>query len=129
MKEQQSGKKMFQTEIQTYKGQQLKFAQVSGDYNFIHMNRLFARIAGLPDVIMHGACVIAMICSALVENKLKNDLRKLRSISGRFSKPVIPGEKLILTGYTVPDPYTIHFEVFNPAGIAVFKKGIFRFRD
>ena len=127
-REEAPGNELFQLEIQTDKDQQLKFAEVSGDHNFIHTNRFIAKIAGLPGMIMHGACVLAMICSAMVEYQLKNDPGKLKSISGRFSKPVIPGEQLILKGYTRKEPNSICFNVINPAGGVVFKNGIFRYK-
>jgi hypothetical protein len=117
-------KQAFQIEIQTEEGQQLRYARSSGDNNFIHTNNFLARLAGLPRTIMHGACVLAMSCSAIVTQILDNDIARLLSVRGRFGKPAIPGEKLILIGYESTLPDEIPFAVFNELGQAVFKNGV-----
>ena len=116
-------KEIFQIELPTDEGQQFRYAKASGDNNFIHTNNFLAKMVGLPRTIMHGACVMAMICSALSKTIVDNDITRLSSMKGRFSYPVIPGQKLTLVGYDSPKKHEVPFEVFNPAGKLVFKKG------
>ena len=116
-------KAIFHIELPTDEGQPFRYAKASGDNNFIHTNNFLAKMAGLPRTIMHGACVMAMICSALSKTVIDNDITRLSSMKGRFSYPVIPGEKLTLVGYDSQKKKEIPFEVFNPAGKLVFKKG------
>lgn len=118
----------FRIEIATNEGQQLHYARASGDHNFIHTNNFLARLAGLPRTIMHGACVLAMSCSAIIKQVFDNDLQRLSSVRGRFGKPAIPGEKLILIGYEAALPEEIPFAVFNESGQAVFKNGLLKAR-
>lgn len=125
--DEQTFKEIFRIEIHTEDGQQMRFAEASGDYNFIHTNNLLAKLAGLPRTIMHGACVAAMSSSALVKNRLDNDISRLVSISGRFGKPTIPGDTLTLIGYASSNENEIIFEVKNSAGQAVFKNGNLKF--
>lgn len=126
--ENKSLQEAFRFDIQTEDGQQLKYAKISGDNNFIHTNNVLAKMAGLPRTIMHGACVIAMICAALIEKKIDYDISRLESIRGQFRKPTIPGEKLTLIGYDSQNSYEIHFDVLNASGNAVFRNGMFKFR-
>ena len=123
MTETEAEKKVFQIEISTDEGQQFRYAKASGDYNFIHTNNFLAKMVGLPRTIMHGACLMAMICSAFSKKIIDNDITRLSSIKGRFSYPVIPGEKLTLVGYDSQEKQVIPFEVFNPEGKLVFKGG------
>jgi len=109
-------------------GQQLKYAAVSGDNNFIHTNNFLARMAGLPRTIMHGACLLAMYCTALTRKAAGKDNRRLKSIGGRFTRPVMPGQSLTLTGYETTDPGALAFDVANSAGKTVFADGMFVFR-
>jgi len=90
--------KSFQTELITEKNQQLEYALASGDNNLIHTSRFFAKISGLSEPIMHGACLVAMGCSSLSRISLDNDFSKLKSLETRFKSPAWPGEKLILRG-------------------------------
>ncbi len=120
-------KEKFRIKIITDEGQQMKYAEASGDHNFIHTNNFLAKMAGLPRTIMHGACIMAMSCHSLAEKNADSDIMRLRSIKGRFAKTAIPGQELTLVGYDSPDPGGIPFEVLDPAGKTVFKNGIFKF--
>jgi acyl dehydratase len=123
MTETETDKKVFRIELPTEEGQQIRYAKASGDHNFIHTNNFLAKMVGLPGTIIHGACLMAMICSALSKKIIDNDLTRLSSMKGRFSYPVIPGEKLTLVGYDSQEKQVFPFEVFNPAGKLVFKRG------
>lgn len=120
-------KEIFRLDIQTDEGQQLEYARASGDNNFIHTNHFLARLAGLPRTIMHGLCVMAMACAALTERTIDNDIHRLGSIKGRFAKPTLPGEKLVLIGYEGAEPSEIHFDVFDLEGKPILQNGVFKY--
>jgi len=122
------GNPLFSLEIATAEGQNMLFAEASGDHNFIHTSPLLARLAGLPRTILHGACVAAMICAGLTKKMLDNDLDRLVSIAGRFGKPTFPGDTLTLNAYPSQGQNEIRFEVVNRAGQPVFKNGMFKFK-
>ncbi|MFZ5515928.1 MAG: MaoC/PaaZ C-terminal domain-containing protein [Candidatus Zhuqueibacterota bacterium] len=123
-----AGNPLFSLDITTEDGQNLLFAEASGDHNFIHTSTLLAKLAGLPRTILHGACVAAMICAGLTKKLLDDDLNQLVSISGRFGKPTIPGDTLSLQAFESQGRTEIRFEVFNRAGQPVFKNGVFKFK-
>jgi len=113
--------------IATKDGQQVKYAKISGDNNFIHTSNIIAKLAGLPRTIMHGACVMAMTCNALMY-LIKNDVKRLKSMSVQFGYPAIPGEKLEVIGYDGKNKKEISFSVVNTKGKKVLKNGVFKFK-
>jgi len=113
--------------IQTREGQALEYARASLDNNLIHINHLFARIAGLKRPILHGVCAFAMTCNELLKNFAGNDKKRLSRMSGRFASPVYPGENLILNCYRGNSEKDILFEVINEYGKTNIKNGRFEF--
>lgn len=120
-----SQKTLFQKEIPTLKSQPMAYARASGDYNLIHTSPFFAGLAGLPGNIMHGVCVLAMACSSLTDQLLNGHIQNIRSIRGRFSYPVFPGETLCLTAFSAGDRTQVSFDVRNAAGRPVITDGQF----
>lgn len=117
--------------INTRAGQEKEYARVSKDTNPIHTSRIFAKIAGFPGTIMHGVCVMAMCTNSLIETFADGDNRKLRSVSGRFTYPVYPGETLTLAGSRGRRGrfHEINFTLYSPRGKAVIKKGYFSWSE
>lgn len=76
--------------------------RLSGDHNPLHADPAIAAKAakvtgGRP--ILHGLCTYGYVCRALVSQVCGGDVAKLRSFSGRFSKPVWPGDTLVVKGW------------------------------
>lgn len=111
--------------IRTYAGQERKYARVSNDTNPIHTSRFFARMAGLPGTILHGVCLMAMCTNSVIDTIASRDPSRLRSVSGRFSYPVIPGDTLTLIGRRQRrgDLSEVKFNVFSSRGKAVLRRG------
>jgi hypothetical protein len=122
-------KEIFRFSLQTEQGQELEFAKITGDHHFIHTSNLLAKMVGLPGRVMHGACVMAMICSVLVKNQLDNDLSRLSSLNGRLAKPVVAGDQLTIIGYETWQPGEVQFHVRNSKDIVVFKDGILKYKN
>jgi acyl dehydratase len=67
---------------------------LNGDRNPLHSDPTFAARAGFPRPILHGLCTYGIAARALVRAIGDDDPGRLRSIAGRFSAPVFPGEPL-----------------------------------
>jgi acyl dehydratase len=80
-----------------------RYAEASGDDNRIHVDDEFARGVGLPGIILHGLCTMAMCSRAVIESVADGDPTRLARLAVRFSKPVLPGADLITTVYPGPD--------------------------
>jgi acyl dehydratase len=68
--------------------------RLSGDYNPLHIDPEVARAAGFPRPIAHGLCTYGVIGHAVLRATCGYRAGLLRSLAGRFSAPVYPGETI-----------------------------------
>ncbi|KAK4354772.1 hypothetical protein RND71_026966 [Anisodus tanguticus] len=69
--------------------------RLSGDYNPLHSDPLFAEVAGFSRPILHGLCTLGFAVRAIIKCIAGGDQNMIKSISGRFLLHVYPGETLI----------------------------------
>ena len=72
-----------------------KLYRLSGDYNPLHIDPRFAKGSGFKQPILHGLCSFG-ISAHLVLTKYTSDPSEFKAIRVRFSKPVMPGETLVV---------------------------------
>jgi acyl dehydratase len=75
--------------------QQALIYRLSGDRNPLHADPASARHAGFPRPILHGLATLGIAGHALLRALCGYEPGRLRSIAGRFTAPVFPGESLI----------------------------------
>lgn len=68
--------------------------RLSGDRNPLHSDPTFASFAGFDRPILHGLCTYGFTGRALLHELCGSDPARLRTMEGRFSSPVTPGEEL-----------------------------------
>jgi len=68
--------------------------RLSGDRNPLHSDPGFAALAGFDQPILHGLCTYGFTGRVLLHELCGSDPARLRSMEGRFSSPVMPGEEL-----------------------------------
>lgn len=68
--------------------------RLSGDWNPLHADPAFARLAGFDRPILHGLCSYGMVLKAVVDTVLGGDVSRVTSYSTRFAGVVFPGETL-----------------------------------
>ncbi|HJR44106.1 MAG TPA: MaoC/PaaZ C-terminal domain-containing protein [Actinomycetota bacterium] len=106
--------------------QTYRYAEASGDSNPIHQDENIARMAGLPGIILHGMCTMAMATKGAVDGLAGGDPTRVRRVAVRFSKPVLPGQELTTRFWELEasgGSKTYGFETYNPDGQAVIKNG------
>jgi acyl dehydratase len=81
-------------EDQTY-----RYRDASGDQMPIHVDDAFAKSVGLPGIIAHGLCTMAMCSQAVVNTVASGDPARLRRLAVRFAKNVLPGNDLTVSIY------------------------------
>ena len=77
----------------------VRYAGASGDFNQIHYDADFAREAGLPGVIGHGALAMGLVSAAITD--WVGDSRQVRSLEVRFKNPYRLGDELSVSGEVV----------------------------
>ena len=100
-----------------------RYAEASGDHNPIHLDEATAKMAGLPGVILHGMCTMAIATKAAVNGLAGGDPTRVKRVSLRFSRPVLPGQELTTRLWATGEG-VYGFETYNPKGSAVIKSGI-----
>jgi acyl dehydratase len=100
-----------------------RYAEASGDHNPIHLDEATAKMAGLPGVILHGMCTMAIATKAAVNGVAGGDPTKIKRVAVRFSRPVLPGQELTTKLWNTGEG-TYGFETYNPKGSAVVKSGV-----
>ena len=68
--------------------------RLSGDYNPLHADPAYAQKAGFKMPILHGRATFSVVGHALLKTLCGYDPAKLKSMAGRFSAPVYPGETI-----------------------------------
>ena len=96
--------------------------RLSGDYNPLHADPAWAKKAGFKAPILHGRCTFGVAGHALVKTLCGYDPSKLKSMQGRFSSPVYPGETIRTEMWR--EGNTVSFRSTVPArGVTVLNNG------
>ncbi|MFJ7072899.1 MaoC/PaaZ C-terminal domain-containing protein [Streptomyces sp. NPDC098781] len=80
-------------ELPTREDQALLY-RLSGDWNPLHADPEFAKVAGFDKPILHGLCTYGMTLKTVVGTLLGGDVTRVRSYDTRFAGVVYPGETL-----------------------------------
>lgn len=91
--------------------------RLSGDRNPLHSDPSFATLAGFDRPILHGLCTYGFTGRALLHTLCDSDPARFRSMAGRFTSPVVPGEQLGVVMWV--DGREVTFETRGEDGRAV----------
>jgi acyl dehydratase len=107
--------------------QGVRYAEASGDHNPIHKSDDIARSVGLPRAILHGLCTMALASEVIVDGLLNGDPTRLKSMSVRFSRPVLLNQTLTTEVYEGAvgknGQRVVHFETRDEKGVPVLVLG------
>ena len=96
--------------------------RLSGDYNPLHADPAYAKKAGFKMPILHGRCTFSIAGHALLKSCCGYDPARLKSMEGRFSSPVYPGETIRTEMWI--DGGAVSFRSTVPArGVTVLNNG------
>jgi acyl dehydratase len=96
--------------------------RLSGDRNPLHSDPTFAALAGFPRPILHGLCTYGFTGRALLHTLCGGDPAAFRSMSGRFTSPVFPGEALTVRMWREGEGGAL-FQTAGPDGRVVLDAG------
>jgi len=99
--------------------------RLSGDRNPLHSDPSFAAMGGFDRPILHGLCTYGFTGRALLHALCDSDPSRFKSMDGRFSKPVMPGDTLTISMWV--DGQEALFQTKNQDGDVVFDQGRFKF--
>ena len=87
--------------------------RLSGDLNPLHADPDVARRAGFERPILHGLCTLGIAAQNLARWGRARQGGELTSIACRFTKPVYPGDDIVIDLWSGAD--AVQFEVRNAA--------------
>ncbi|KAA9108206.1 MaoC family dehydratase [Microbacterium rhizomatis] len=95
--------------------------RLTGDRNPLHSDPAFAARGGFPRPILHGMCTYGFAARLLVGELCAGDVAAFRGMSGRFARPVFPGDALRLHVWRVEGGAS--FRVLTDGGDVVIDRG------
>jgi len=125
--EPERGEPLITVAQQVDKDQTYRYKEASGDFNPIHVDENFAKMAGLPGIIVHGLCTMAFTSKVVIDKLCGGDPVKLKRLRVRFTRPVLPGQVITTKVWSDgerADRKILAFETFNPEGRAVIRGGL-----
>ena len=93
------GNKVGEFTVHVDDDQTFRYRDASGDMMPIHVDDNMAKSVGLPGIIAHGLCTMAMTSQAVIKTVADSDPGRLRRLAVRFSKNVFPGNDVVTTIY------------------------------
>jgi acyl dehydratase len=102
--------------------------RLSGDRNPLHADPKFAARGGFDKPILHGLCTYGVTGRALLHALCGSDPARFRSMYGRFSRPVWPGDTLTVSIWW-QEGDTALFQTTRPDGVVVIDRGRFQTRE
>ncbi len=96
--------------------------RLSGDRNPLHSDKQFSDVGGFPKPILHGLCTYGFTGRGLLHLLCDDDPSRFRSMDGRFSSPVLPGEALTVNVWRLDDGSAI-FQTLGGDGRVVINNG------
>ena len=102
--------------------QSYRYAKASLDDNPIHVDPDTAKAAGLPNVILHGLCTMAMSGKSVVDTLADGDPRRLKRLGVRFASPVFNSSQLTTQGWQTESGS--NFVVRDERGKVVIANGV-----
>jgi len=103
------------------------YAEAAADYHQIHLDPQAAAKAGLPGVILHGLCTLALCSKPFIERLSGGDPRRLRRLHARFVRPVFPGQPIDIKVWEAGEcagRKVYDFEVTEPQASVVISNGV-----
>jgi acyl dehydratase len=80
-----------------------RYSDASGDLMPIHLDENVARSVGLPGIIVHGLCTMAVCSQAVVKTLAGGDPARLKRLAVRFATNVFPDSDVTVSMYEAGD--------------------------
>ena len=101
--------------------------RLTGDRNPLHTDPQFAARGGFSRPILHGLCTYGVTGRALLHAVCGSDPARFGFMSGRFTRPVLPGETLVVSIWR--DDGGAVFQTAKQDGTVVIDRGRMRVRS
>jgi acyl dehydratase len=114
--------------VQQTRPEQALLYRLCGDRNPLHADPAFAARGGFSRPILHGLCTYGFTGRALLQELCGSDPARFTSMSGRFSRPVLPGESLVISIWVAGNG-SAQFQTAKEDGTVVIDRGVIEFKE
>ncbi len=97
---------------------------LSGDRNPLHRDPAFAKAVGFARPILHGLCSYGTACRAVLSTVAAYHPERITQFDVRFSKPVFPGETLVVEIWADGGTISYRASVKERPGTVVLNNGL-----
>jgi acyl dehydratase len=97
---------------------------LSGDRNPLHRDPAMAKAVGFPRPILHGLCSYGTACRAILSAVADYKPERIKQFDVRFSKPVFPGETLVVEIWADGATLSFRASVKERPGTVVLNNGL-----
>ena len=97
---------------------------LSGDRNPLHRDPAFAKMVGFPRPILHGLCSYGAACRAVLSTLAQYQPERITQFDVFFSKPVFPGETLVVELWQDGSTISYRASVKERSGTVVLNNGL-----
>ncbi|GGM50321.1 3-alpha,7-alpha,12-alpha-trihydroxy-5-beta-cholest-24-enoyl-CoA hydratase [Longimycelium tulufanense] len=101
--------------------------RLTGDRNPLHSDPRFAALGGFERPILHGLCTYGITCRLLVGELCGGDPTRVHAMFGRFSRPVWPGDELVVSAWRRSDGSAL-FQTSRAGSDVVLDRGRFDYQ-
>jgi acyl dehydratase len=91
--------------------------RLTGDRNPLHSDPVFAARGGFERPILHGMCTYGFTGRALLHAVCGSDPARFRTMEGRFTRPVLPGDALTVSIWV--DGTTAYFRTICNGAVVI----------
>jgi acyl dehydratase len=117
----------FEVEVPTSRDQALLY-RLTGDVNPIHSHPEVAKMAGFDRPILHGLCTYGIAGRMALKHLAGDEPARFKALETKFSKVVMPGDTLIVRGYTLETPGQAAITVtVKETGLEAIANGLFEY--
>ncbi|MGC9537460.1 MaoC/PaaZ C-terminal domain-containing protein [Streptomyces sp. UG1] len=95
--------------------------RLTGDRNPLHSDPVLSARVGFARPILHGMCTYGFTGRALLHAAADSDPKRFRAMSGRFTKPLVPGDRLTVSIWI--DGGDVRFQTTDETGATVIDHG------
>jgi acyl dehydratase len=107
--------------VYTTRPEQALLYRLTGDRNPLHADPKFAARGGFDRPILHGMCTYGFTARALLHAVAGGDPDRFRSMAGRFTRSVWPGDTLTVSIWV--DGKAARFQTRTQDGTVVIDRG------
>lgn len=97
--------------------------RLNGDRNPLHSDPTFAAKAGFHRPILHGLCTFGATARVLLAEICGSDPSRMKELDGRFAKPVVPGDDLVVQIWGSETDKAVKFRTLRDDGMVVLDQG------